>query len=135
MRHVVADDVLRVSLAVLQRHCGDYARRNTCDVNLPHSEAGMVAVIRHRSSVQSGLTSGLRWQASAWPRISVRRSACMKSIYDHLSVQDRRLVARWRAVASAGAIAALLAVFAVIAVLQPGDSLSAATQVAATKVN
>ena len=52
----------------------------------------------------------------------------MKSIYDHLSAQDRRLVARWRAIASAGAIATLLAVAAVIAVLQPGDLQSAMTQ-------
>lgn len=59
----------------------------------------------------------------------------MKTIYDHLSAQDQRLVARWRAIASAGAIAALLAVFAVIAVLQPGDLQSAATQVATTTVN
>ena len=59
----------------------------------------------------------------------------MKSIYDHLSAQDRRLVARWRATASAGAIAALLAGAAVIAVLQPGDLQSAVTQVANTMVN
>jgi len=57
----------------------------------------------------------------------------MKSIYDHLSAQDRRLVARWRAIASA--IAALLAVAAVIAVLQPDDLQSAVTQVANTMVN
>jgi len=59
----------------------------------------------------------------------------MKSIYDHLSAQDRRLVARWRAIASASAIAALLAVAAVIAVLQPDDLQSAVTQVAKTMVN
>jgi hypothetical protein len=59
----------------------------------------------------------------------------MKSIYDHLSARDRRLVARWRAIASAGAIATLLAVAAVIAVLQPGDLQSAVTQVANTTVN
>jgi hypothetical protein len=59
----------------------------------------------------------------------------MKSIYDHLSARDRRLVARWRAIASAGALAALLAVAAVIAVLQPGDLQSAVTQVANTMLN
>lgn len=59
----------------------------------------------------------------------------MKSNYDHLSAQDRRLVARWRAIASAGAIAALLAVVAVIAVLQPGDLQSAVTQIANSMVN
>ena len=59
----------------------------------------------------------------------------MKSIYDHLSSEDQRLVARWRAMASAGAIAVLLAVAAGIAVLQPGDLPPAATQVAATRVN
>ena len=58
----------------------------------------------------------------------------MKSIYDHLSARDRRLVARWRAIASAGAIATLLAVAAVIAVLQPGDLQSAMTQPAVTQV-
>jgi len=59
----------------------------------------------------------------------------MKSIYDHLSPEDQRLVARWRAMASAGAIAVLLAVVAGIAVLQPGDLPPAATQVATTAVN
>jgi len=58
----------------------------------------------------------------------------MKSIYDHLSARDRRLVARWRAIASAGAIATLLPVAAVIAVLQPGDLQSAVTQSAVTQV-
>ena len=59
----------------------------------------------------------------------------MKSIYDHLSPEDQRLVARWRAMASAGAIAVLLAVVTGIAVLQPGDLPPAATQVATTAVN
>jgi len=58
----------------------------------------------------------------------------MKSIYDHLSARDRRLVARWRAIVSAGAIATLLAVATVIAVLQPGDLQSAVTQSAVTQV-
>jgi hypothetical protein len=59
----------------------------------------------------------------------------MKSIYDHLSPEDQCLVARWRAMASAGAIAVLLAVVAGIAVLQPGDLPPAATQVATTTAN
>jgi hypothetical protein len=59
----------------------------------------------------------------------------MNSIYDHLSPKDQRLVARWRAVASAGAIAVLLALVAVIAVLQPGDLPPAATQAATAAVN
>ncbi len=63
------------------------------------------------------------------------RSANMNSIYDHLSPEDQRLVARWRAMASAGAIAVLLSVVAAIAVLQPGDLSPAATQVATTTVN
>jgi hypothetical protein len=59
----------------------------------------------------------------------------MNSIYDHLSPEDQRLVARWRAIASASAIAVLLAVSTVIAVLQPGDWPSAATQVATRTAN
>jgi anti-sigma-K factor RskA len=59
----------------------------------------------------------------------------MNSIYDHLSADDQRMVARWRAIASTGAIAVLLAVSAVIAVLQPGDLPSVATQVATRTVN
>lgn len=58
----------------------------------------------------------------------------MNSIYDHLSPAERRLVARWRAMASAAAIAVLLAVVAGIAVLQPGDLPPPATQVATTTV-
>ena len=59
----------------------------------------------------------------------------MNSIYDHLSPEDQRLVARWRTIASAGAIAVLLAVSAFIAVLQTGDLPPAATQVATRTVN
>jgi hypothetical protein len=59
----------------------------------------------------------------------------MNSIYDHLSPEDQRLVARWRAIASASAFAVLLAVSTVIAVLQPGDLPSAATQVATRTAN
>jgi len=57
----------------------------------------------------------------------------MNSIYDHLSSEDQRLVVRWRAMASAGAIAVLLALAAGIAVLQPGH-LPAAPQIASTIV-
>jgi hypothetical protein len=59
----------------------------------------------------------------------------MNSFYDHLSPKDQRLVARWRAMAIAGAIAVLFAVVAVITVLQPGDLPPTATQAAATRAN
>jgi hypothetical protein len=51
--------------------------------------------------------------------------------YDHLPLEERRTIIRWRAATGAFAVTTLLAVCGFIAVLQPRDAAVSATEPAA----